>query len=634
MRKPGATKKPRPKVCFTADTAEHTQGEGKAGIRDNEYWHRGSESESSEDEGGSAADDGKSDGKSDDPANKPGGKGSDGSGGERGSNGGSGSLAVSLAVTLVAVLITCDPAAAATATATATAEWDEYDWARHGYALAEEDSHAASIIAYDRALHILELVPSPLTLSTLLNKGHSLGALGREEEAVAVFTAATTLGGGGGGGGGGHNQKGTAAATVLPPDMVSTACVNLGSSLHNLGRTEEAVVAFADAVQAAPASTVALHYYGRTLSAMGQQDEAQAAFAKVLAIDPAHPQALHFHRSHGPPGTEEAGVPSGDDDGERGIGEEGGAGGAGGASGVGGVLVGGASKASGTNEAFIREEFDMMAEAFDRKLVGKLKYRVPELIFAQWWQQWQGGSAESVAVVAAVAGREKIRQIDLVVDAGVGTGLVGALFRKYARRLIGIDLSPGMVKEAKKKGIYDELIVGGVVDQIEAIGRDHPGSVGLVVAGDVLVYFAELSNLFSAVSAALEPGVGMFAFSTEAFLGSAGSTDSAGSAGSAEVEVHGSGEAVASSTRMGQAEDQEPHDAWIALEAMSVAGIGWQWQPSGRCAHSREYVLRLARGSGMKLLRVARAVGRLEKGKPVKTDLFVFRSMTNVDAKD
>ena len=278
MRKPGATKtNPRPKVCFTADTAEHTQGEGKAGIRDNEYWHRG-ESESSEDEGGSsadedgggsAADDGKSDGKSDDPANKPGGKGSDGSGGKRGSNRGSGVVAVSLAVAIVAVLITCDRAAAtttaaatATATAAATAEWDEYDWARHGYALAEEDSHAASIIAYDRALHVLELVPSPLTLSTLLNKGHSLGALGREEEAVAVFTAATTLGGGGGGGGG-HNQKGTAAASVLPPDMVSTACVNLGSSLHNLGRTEEAVVAFANAVQAAPTSTVALHYYGR-----------------------------------------------------------------------------------------------------------------------------------------------------------------------------------------------------------------------------------------------------------------------------------------------------------------------------------------------------------------------------------
>ena len=35
----------------------------------------------------------------------------------------------------------------------------------------------------------------------------------------------------------------------------------------------------------------------------------------------------------------------------------------------------------------------------------------------------------------------------------------------------------------------------------------------------------------------------------------------------------------------------------------------------------------------MGLLRVARAVGRLEKGKPVETDLFVFRSMTNADAQ-
>ena len=45
-----------------------------------------------------------------------------------------------------------------------------------------------------------------------------------------------------------------------------------------------------------------------------------------------------------------------------------------------------------------------------------------------------------------------------VLDAGVGTGLVGQCLADLGYRdLAGIDLSPGMLKEAGKKGIYREL---------------------------------------------------------------------------------------------------------------------------------------------------------------------------------
>jgi len=45
-----------------------------------------------------------------------------------------------------------------------------------------------------------------------------------------------------------------------------------------------------------------------------------------------------------------------------------------------------------------------------------------------------------------------------VLDAGAGTGLVGELLSKlgYAD-IVGIDLSPGMLEEARKKGAYQDL---------------------------------------------------------------------------------------------------------------------------------------------------------------------------------
>ena len=45
-----------------------------------------------------------------------------------------------------------------------------------------------------------------------------------------------------------------------------------------------------------------------------------------------------------------------------------------------------------------------------------------------------------------------------VLDAGAGTGLVGELLSKLGYSdIIGIDLSPGMLEEARKKGVYEDL---------------------------------------------------------------------------------------------------------------------------------------------------------------------------------
>ena len=54
---------------------------------------------------------------------------------------------------------------------------------------------------------------------------------------------------------------------------------------------------------------------------------------------------------------------------------------------------------------------------------------------------------------------EPTRALD-VLDAGCGTGLCGPLVAPYARRLVGVDLSRGMLEQAREKNVYDELVKG------------------------------------------------------------------------------------------------------------------------------------------------------------------------------
>ena len=48
-------------------------------------------------------------------------------------------------------------------------------------------------------------------------------------------------------------------------------------------------------------------------------------------------------------------------------------------------------------------------------------------------------------------------------DLGCGTGLAGDAFRPFVDRLVGVDLSPEMIAQARAKGIYDRLLVGDML---------------------------------------------------------------------------------------------------------------------------------------------------------------------------
>jgi predicted TPR repeat methyltransferase len=146
---------------------------------------------------------------------------------------------------------------------------------------------------------------------------------------------------------------------------------------------------------------------------------------------------------------------------------------------------------------YVRQLFDQYAARFDRHLVEVLQYRAPELL------------AEAVQAVARPP-----TAAWTIIDLGCGTGLCGPLLRPWATRLIGVDLSGGMLAKARERAVYDELSLG---DLAAALGR-FDGEIDLAVSADVLVYIGDLAPLFAAAARALRPG-GWFAFTAEAHEG-------------------------------------------------------------------------------------------------------------------
>ena len=94
-----------------------------------------------------------------------------------------------------------------------------------------------------------------------------------------------------------------------------------------------------------------------------------------------------------------------------------------------------------------------------------------------------------------------------ILDAGCGTGLVGARIRHLAKRLDGVDLSAAMLAMAKEKGVYDALHQGDLMPFLA--GR--PGSYDAVTCAATLIHFGDMHPAFGAAAAALRDG-GLFVF--------------------------------------------------------------------------------------------------------------------------
>jgi predicted TPR repeat methyltransferase len=76
--------------------------------------------------------------------------------------------------------------------------------------------------------------------------------------------------------------------------------------------------------------------------------------------------------------------------------------------------------------------------------------------------------------------------------------------------LTGVDLSPAMVEQARRREIYDELIVGELTAHLAA-GTER---YDLIASADTLVYFGDLQPVLAAAARALRPA-GLLVFTVE-----------------------------------------------------------------------------------------------------------------------
>jgi predicted TPR repeat methyltransferase len=143
---------------------------------------------------------------------------------------------------------------------------------------------------------------------------------------------------------------------------------------------------------------------------------------------------------------------------------------------------------------YVRRLFDQHAPDFDAALVERLDYRGPELLL------------NAVRTIKGVPLR-----LGSVLDLGCGTGLGGAAFRPHCDWLTGVDISPGMIGEARAKGLYDRL---EVADLLEFLVAEAGASHHLALAADVFVYCSDIAPIAAAVAKVLGPG-GLFAFTVE-----------------------------------------------------------------------------------------------------------------------
>lgn len=204
-------------------------------------------------------------------------------------------------------------------------------------------------------------------------------------------------------------------------------------------------------------------------------------------------------------------------------------------------------------DEYIRELFDGFARSFD-DVLGNLHYRAPKLV---------GNMIEDLLPV-------KERTL-ATLDLGCGTGLSGETVAPYSKRLVGVDLSPLMLRKAADRGLYDQLEDAEITSFLDSTEQRFD----LIVSVDAVCYFGDLSRLMKGVSRCLARG-GMFCFSVE------------------KVET-------------------------------SEGRKGFRLQDHGRYAHQKFYLESVADEAGLEIVRIEEGVLRMERAQAVNGFVVALR---------
>jgi len=290
-------------------------------------------------------------------------------------------------------------------------------------------------------------------------------------------------------------------AIAIDPSHAN-AYSNLGVLLRATGRPVEAEAAYREAIQLNPEHIDAYTNLGILLNGLKRTEEAAACYCKVITLRPKHREARKLLAvAHCTLGEIDKAVSILEEwleeEPENAIARH--------------MLAActGRDIPERASNAFIEATFDSFASSFESKLE-RLSYRAPAL----------------VAEMLEDSGLERSHRLD-VLDAGCGTGLCGAIVAPFARRLVGVDLSEGMLAHAKDKNVYHTLVKAELTEYL----RDHIEAFDLIVSADALVYFGDLKGVIAALAGALRPN-GLVVFTLEQAVGNSVGVDY-------RLELHG-----------------------------------------------------------------------------------------------
>ncbi|CAN0341761.1 unnamed protein product, partial [Ectocarpus sp. 13 AM-2016] len=143
-----------------------------------------------------------------------------------------------------------------------------------------------------------------------------------------------------------------------------------------------------------------------------------------------------------------------------------------------------ATPASAPRE-YVVSLYNSYAETFDSHLQGALEYRTPTLFSALFRHMLNTDN-----------------RWDRCLDLGCGTGLSGRAASSVCRRLVGVDLSPAMVRRAREKRVYHRLLSAPIETGSGSCGGSSSDGIGggdLILSCDVFVYIGDLRACFEAV---------------------------------------------------------------------------------------------------------------------------------------
>ena len=163
------------------------------------------------------------------------------------------------------------------------------------------------------------------------------------------------------------------------------------------------------------------------------------------------------------------------------------------------AAYGGSEMPGRASNLFVTQTFDEFSASFD-EVLARLDYKAPQLV------------ADEISRLATGSGKK----LD-VLDIGCGTGLCGHLIRQWSGRLVGVDLSPGMLRKADLLEVYDELHEA----ELTTFMRGSEARYDVVICVDTFVYFGDLSTAIGAASEILN-AAGYLVFTVESYDGDDG----------------------------------------------------------------------------------------------------------------